>query len=81
MFLLANLVQNVWRSVCGRVKYGTKKIFLFSCRIVPDHSNQVLQHFYYLPQNRSCPEHFISALKIHHHNSIQFRFPPGYAPG
>ena len=58
-----------------------KKIFLFSCRIVPDHSNQVPQHFYYLPQNRSCPEHFISALKIHHQNSIQFRFPPGYAPG
>lgn len=77
----AILEQYVCLHTCGRVKYGTKKIFLFSCRIVPDHSNQVLQHFYYLPQNRSCPEHFISALKIHHHNSIQFRFPPGYAPG
>lgn len=58
-----------------------KKNISFSCRKVPDHSNQVPQHFYYLPQNRSCPEHFISALKIHHQNSIQFRFPPGYAPG
>ena len=30
MFLLASLVQNVWRSVCGCVKYRTKKILFFS---------------------------------------------------
>ena len=41
-----------------------QKIFFISVRIVPDHFNQAPQYFYYLPQNRCCPEHFISALKV-----------------
>ena len=77
----AILEQYVCLHTCGCVKYRTKKISFFLLESTCLFQSDTPQHFYYLPQNRSCPEHFISVSEIHHQNSIQFQCFPGYTPG